>query len=175
MLKFPTVLLQGLYVHICMCGEGRLRGKLGREEPGGYRSVVHGERERGHTPVITTICTVLSLSCTIASFVQMTVKEMESHLLEYANEAGDLWCQLEGCTGTHTPYRVNIWGLRKTAENRDEGRLMAKQQVANILRHLQKVHNIPKDEVVEDVLPWGTPPFPGRKNLHLISLTPNIT
>ena len=28
-LKFSTVLLQGLCVHVCMCGEGRLRGRLG--------------------------------------------------------------------------------------------------------------------------------------------------
>ena len=100
----------------------------------------------------------------------MTLKEMETYLVEHCNEEGDLWCQLAGCTGTHTPYRVNIWGLRKTAENREECHLMAKQQVTNILRHLQKVHNIPKHEVVEDVLPWGTPPFPGKKSLHLISL-----
>ena len=89
----------------------------------------------------------------------MTLKEMENYLLEHSNEDGDLWCQLEWCTGTYTPYHVNIWGLRKTAENREEGHLMVKQQVTNILRHLEKVHGIPKHEVVEDVLPWGTP-FP---------------
>ena len=96
----------------------------------------------------------------------MTLKEMENYQLEHSNEDGDLWCQLEGCTGTHPPYHVNIWGLRKTAENREECHLMANQQVLNILRHLQKVHGIPKHEVVEDVLPWGTPAFPGKKNLH---------
>ena len=52
------------------------------------------------------------------SFLQMTLKEMENYLLEHSNEDGDLWCQLEWCTGTYTPYHVNIWGLRKTAENR---------------------------------------------------------
>ena len=35
--------------------------------------------------------------------------------------------------------------------------------VTNIFRHLEKVHNIPKEEVTEDVLPKGTPPFPGRE------------
>ena len=34
------------------------------------------------------------------SFLQMTLKDMQNHLLEHANEDGDLWCQLEGCTGT---------------------------------------------------------------------------
>ena len=99
----------------------------------------------------------------------MTPKKMQQHLLEHTNEEGNLWCQLEGCAGTYKPYRVNIWRLRKTEQNREESQLMLTQQVTNILCHLQKVHNIPKHEVVEDVLPWGTPPFPGRKNL--ISLT----
>ena len=36
---------------------------------------------------------------------------------------------------------------------------MAKQQVVNVLRHLQKAHGIPK-EVTEDILPKKTPPFP---------------
>ena len=69
---------------------------------------------------------------------------MQQHLLEHANEEGDLWCQLEGCAGTYQPYHVNIWRLRKTEQNREEPQLMLTQQVTNILRHLQKVHNIPK-------------------------------
>ena len=96
----------------------------------------------------------------------MTPREMQTYLLEHASEAGDLWCQLEGCAGTYQPYRINIWGLRKTETNREESRLMLPQQVTNILRHLEKVHDIPKHEVVEDVLPWGIPPFPGRKNFR---------
>ena len=100
----------------------------------------------------------------------MTPKEMQTYLLEHANEEGDLWCHQEGCAGTYQPYRINIWGLKKTDENKNESRLMLPQQVTNILRHLEKVHNIPKHEVVEDVLPWGTPPFPGRKNLASLML-----
>ena len=133
--------------------------------------VVHRGRERGHTPVISTICVVLSLSCTVVSFLQMTPQEMQQYLLVHASEAGDLWCHQEGCAGTYQPYRVNIWGLRNTEGNREESRLMLPQQVTNILHHLEKVHGIPKHKVVEDDLPWGTPPFPGKKNLHLISLT----
>ena len=84
---------------------------------------------------------------------------MQQYLLVHASETGDLWCHQESCAGTYQPYRVNIWGLRNTEENREESRLMLPQQVTNILRHLEKVHGIPKHEVVEDVLPWGTP-FP---------------
>ena len=36
-------------------------------------------------------------------------------------------------------YRVNIWGLRKTAANRQEGLQMVTQQVNNILRHLKQM------------------------------------
>ena len=116
--------------------------------------MVHRGRERGHTPVISTICIVLSLSCTIVSFLQMTPREMQQYLLVHASEAGDLWCHQDGCAGTYQPYRVNIWGLRNTENNQEESRLMLPQQVTNILRHLEKVHNIPKHEVVEDVLPF---------------------
>ena len=76
----------------------------------------------------------------------------------------NLWCHQEECAGTYQPYRINIWGLKKTDQNWDESRLMLPQQVTNILRHLEKVHNIPKHEVV---LPWGTSPFQGKKNLWI--------
>ena len=48
------------------------------------------------------------------------------------------------CKGTYTPYRINIWGLRKTDTNREEGRQMVQQQVQNILRHLKEAHDIEK-------------------------------
>ena len=97
--------------------------------------------------------------------LQMTLGQMKAHLRENADENGNLWCHQEGCRGTYTPYRVNTWGLRKTGTNKEEGREMVDQQVTNILRHLEKVHNIPKHEVTEDVLPKKTPPFPGREHM----------
>ena len=93
---------------------------------------------------------------------------MQRYLLEHASEAGDLWCQLEGCAGTYQPYRINTWGLRKTENNREESRLMLPQQVTNILRHLEKVHNIQKHEVVM-FFPGAPPLFQVGKTL-LISL-----
>ena len=103
---------------------------------GSLGGIVGGARKRKGTfslndiaPVISTICTVLSLSCTVVSFLQMTLKDMQNHLVEHANEDGDLWCQLEGCAGTYNPYGINIWGLRKTADNREEGWEMVTQQV----------------------------------------------
>ena len=35
--KFPTVLLRGLCVHVCMCRKGRLRGRLGGIVGGAWR------------------------------------------------------------------------------------------------------------------------------------------
>ena len=91
------------------------------------------------------------------------MKDMQDYLRKNADHNGNLWCHCEGCTGTYAPYRINIWGLRNTEANKGEGKQMTKQQVVNVLRHLQKAHGIPKEEVVEDVLPKKTPPFPGRK------------
>ena len=59
---------------------------------------------------------------------------------------------VEGCRGTYTPYRVNIWGLRKIVTNREEGLQMVHQQVNNILCHLKQMHNINKHLVTEDHL-----------------------
>ena len=60
---------------------------------------------------------------------------MKDHLLEHANEEGDLWCQLEECAGTYPPYCINIWELKKTVEGleaiienlADKEKRMAKQ------------------------------------------------
>ena len=50
--------------------------------------------------------------------------------------------------------------------NKEDNKDKVKQQVNNVLRHLQKVHGIPKEKVT-DGLPKGTPPFPGRQYLVL--------
>ena len=68
------------------------------------------------------------------------------------------------------PYHVNVWGIRTPAKNREDGRQMVDQQVNNVLRHLEKVHGIPKEEVTEDVLPKGIPPFPGREYMSCSGL-----
>ena len=93
------------------------------------------------------------------------MKDMENYLRKNADQDGNLWCHCEGCAGTYTPYRVNTWGLRNTEANKEDKKDMAKQQVSNVLRHLQKAHDIPKEEVTEDVLPKRTPPFPGKEHL----------
>ena len=95
--------------------------------------------------------------------LQMTMGEMKKHVLKHADDQGNLWCHLEGCCATYTPYRVNVWGLKKTDANREEGRQMVTQQVQNILRHLKEVHGIEKHQVTAAFLPKKTPPFPGRK------------
>ena len=73
--------------------------------------------------------------------------EMKEHVAKHADQKGNLWCHLEGCT----PFRVNIWGLRKTAANREEGHQMVPQQVQNVLWHLKEVHGIEKHLVSESV------------------------
>ena len=95
--------------------------------------------------------------------LQMTMGEMKAHIATNADDQGNLWCHLEGCRGTYTPYRVNVYGLRKTATNREEGHQMVPQQVQNVLRHLKEVHGIEKHLVTEALLPKGTPPFPGTE------------
>ena len=87
------------------------------------------------------------------------MKDMQEYLRENADHNGDLWCHCEGCAGTYTPYCINTWGLRNTAANKKDGKDMVKQQVLNVLCHLQKAHGIPKEEVMEDVLPKRTPHF----------------
>ena len=101
----------------------------------------------------------------------MTLKDMKDHVAANADDNGNLWCHLEGCKATYTPYRVNVWGIRTPAKNKEDGRQMIGQQVTNILRHLETVHNIPKHQVTEDLLPKRTPPFPGRETCSgLVSL-----
>ena len=95
--------------------------------------------------------------------LQMTMYEMKHHLATNADQDGNLWCHMEGCKCTYTPYRVNIWGLRKPELNRQEGRLMIEQQVRNVLRHLKEAHKIEEHLVIKAILPKGTPPFPGRE------------
>ena len=89
--------------------------------------------------------------------LQISMYEMKNHLSTNADPSGNLWCHLEGCGGTHTPYRVNIWGLQKTATNRAEGRQMLEQQVRNVLRHLKDAHEIESHLVVKAILPKGEP------------------
>ena len=88
---------------------------------------------------------------------------MKEHVLSHANDDGNLWCHLEGCQGTYTPYRINLWGLRTPDQNKEDGKQMIAQQVQNVLRHLEKCHNVLKHQVTEEHLPKGTPPFPGRE------------
>ena len=54
--------------------------------------------------------------------VHMSLKDMREHISTQADDQGNLWCHLEGCRGTYmyTPYRVNIWGLRKPVANQEE-------------------------------------------------------
>ena len=98
------------------------------------------------------------------------MKDMKHHVAANADDNGNLWCHLEGCKATYTPYRVNVWGLRTPAKNQEDGRQMIGQQVNNILRHLEKAHGIQKHQVTEDVLPKGTPPFPGREYMSCSGL-----
>ena len=47
--------------------------------------------------------------------------DMLNHLRENADDNGNLWCLCEGCVGTYTLYRINTWGLRNTAANKEDG------------------------------------------------------
>ena len=72
----------------------------------------------------------------------MSMKDMQDYLRVNADDNGNLWCHCEGCAGTYTPYRINIWGLRNTETNKEDGRDMTLQQVNNVLRHLQMAHGM---------------------------------
>ena len=61
------------------------------------------------------------------------MKDMKEHLRANADCNGNLWCHCKGCAGTYTPYRINIWGLRNTDSNKEDGKDMVQQQVMNIL------------------------------------------
>ena len=111
------------------------------------------------------IRSIITYISTVGFFLQMTLKDMKDHVAANADDNGNLWCHLEGCKATYTPYRVNVWGLRTPAKNQEDGRQMIGQQVNNILRHLETSHGIEKHLVTEDVLPKGTPPFPGREHM----------
>ena len=110
------------------------------------------------------------LHSTVGFFPQMTLRDMKDYVATSADDNGNLWCHLEGCKDTYTPYRVNVWGLRTPDQNREDGRQMVAQQVTNILRHLEKAHGIFKHQVTEDVLPKRTPPFPGREYMSCSGL-----
>ena len=81
--------------------------------------------------------------------------EMKNHLETNADPNGNLWCHMEGCKGTYTPYRVNIWGLRKPETNKKEGWQMVEQQVRYILRHLKDAHQIEEHQTLAGS-PTGT-------------------
>ena len=100
----------------------------------------------------------------------MSLKDMKQHIVDNADHNGNLWCHLEGCKGTYTPYRINLWGLKTPTKNREDGRQMVEQQLNNALRHLEKSHGIIKHQVTEDVLPKKTPPFPGREYMSCSGL-----
>ena len=53
---------------------------------------------------------------------------------------GNLWCHVDCCGGSYTAYRVNIWGLKSTEENKKKNRNMIGQQIHNIENHLAKAH-----------------------------------
>ena len=57
-----------------------------------------------HRSIITHISTV-------GFSLQMTMKDMKHYVAANADDNGNLWCHLEGCKATYTPYRVNVWGL----------------------------------------------------------------
>ena len=80
---------------------------------------------------------------------------MKNHLETNADPNGNLWCHMEGCKGTYTPYRVNIWGLRKPETNMKEGWQMVEQQVRYILRHLKDAHQIEEHQTLAGS-PTGT-------------------
>ena len=113
---------------------------------------------------------IITYISTVGFSLQMSLKDMKEHVATNADDNGNLWCHLEGCKGSYTPYRVNVWGLRTPAKNQEDGRQMIGQQVNNVLRHLEKAHGIPKEEVTEDVLPKGIPPFPGREYMSCSGL-----
>ena len=110
---------------------------------------------------------IITYISTVGFFLQMALREMKDYVATNADDSGNLWCHLEGCKNTYSPYRVNVWGLRTPNQNREDGRQMVTQQVNNVLRHLEKAHGIFKHQVTEDVLPKRTPPFPGRKYMSV--------
>ena len=88
--------------------------------------------------------------------VHMSLKDMREHISTHADHQGNLWCHLEGCRGTYmyTPYRVNIWGLRKPVANQEEtvtqlgiyGEfriLVQTRQIMSLYSETSKVQNIP--------------------------------
>ena len=75
---------------------------------------------------------VLELTEFFCSFLQVDRAQIRSHLRDTNNHDpdGNAWCHLDGCGGTYTAYRLNIWGLQATA-NRRAGKDKVAQQVVN--------------------------------------------
>ena len=103
---------------------------------------------------------------------QMTMGEMKEHVSKNADQQGNLWCHLEGCRGTCTPYQVNIWGLRKTAANREEGHRMVPQQVQEHPASSERSF-LSAETACSNKCQWGRKLVvpPGRMQRHLHSLS----
>ena len=56
---------------------------------------------------------------------------MKQHIADNADNNSNLWCHLEGCKDTYTPYRVNVWGLKTPGRSQEDGWQMVEQQVNN--------------------------------------------
>ena len=80
------------------------------------------------------------------SFLQVGRADIRVHLRDsnHHDSQGNAWCHLDGCEGTYTAYRVNIWDLQATATNRQSGKDKVAQQVVNLENHLLKVHGTSK-------------------------------
>ena len=74
---------------------------------------------------------VLELTEFCCSFLQVDRAQIRAHLRDTNNHDpdGNAWCHLDGCIGTYTAYRLNIWGLQATAINRRAGKDKVAQQV----------------------------------------------
>ena len=71
----------------------------------------------------------------------MTMGEMKEHV-KNADQQGNLWCHLEGCRGTCTTYRVNIW-QQVALEHRNREQPTNNLQVhrKRIRAHIQANHD----------------------------------
>ena len=89
---------------------------------------------------------VLELTEFCCSFLQVDRAEIRAHLRDTNNHDpdGNAWCHLDGCRGTYTAYRINIWGLQATTANRRAGKDKVAQQVVNLENHLSKAHGTSK-------------------------------
>ena len=51
---------------------------------------------------------IITYISTVGFFLQKTLKDMKDYVATSADDNGNLWCHLEGCKDTYTPYRVNV-------------------------------------------------------------------